>query len=90
MGGYGYSDNGTGRPGIALIGPGELIAFGRTFYDAFREFLAELIEVYGHLWFAMLIEPLGEAVGEEFPDALYVFVHDVGGLHVKFIHSLFE
>ena len=73
---------GIGQPdSVALVGPGELVAFLGAFHDAFREFLPQQVEIDGRFRPAVLIQPLGEAVGEEFPYALYVLVHDVGGLH---------
>ena len=78
--GVGQSD------GVALVGPGELVAFLGAFHDVLREFLPQLVEVNRSFRFPVLIKPLGEAVGEEFSYALYVFVHLVGGLHIEFVH----
>ena len=78
--------------GVALVGPGELVAFLGAFHDVLREFLPELVEVNRHFRLPVLVEALGEAVGEEFAYSLYVFVHLVGGLHIEFIHviSIFQ
>ena len=67
--------------GVALVGPGELVAFLGAFHDVLREFLPELVEVNRRFRLPVLVKALCEAVGEEFAYTAYVFVHLVGGLH---------
>ena len=72
--------------GVALVGPGELVAFLGPFHDVLRELLPELVKVNCHFRIPLLVEPFREAVAEEFVCAAYVFVHLVGGLEFKFVH----
>lgn len=69
---------------MASFNIGELVTLLGIFHDLLREFQPEQVEVYRHSRLSVLVEPLGEAIGEEFGYLLYVFVHDVVGLEFEF------
>ena len=75
MGGVDQTD------GVALVQSGELVALVGTFHNLFRQLLSQLVEVDGRLRLTLIVEPLRQAVREEFPYASYAFIDLVGGLH---------
>ena len=76
--------------GLALAGPGELVAFPRTVNDLAGEVIAQGIEIDGKRDLAVCVHSFGHRIGEERSDLGDVLLREVGSLLTDLIHDCYS